>query len=196
MNPGEIYPIAVLVDELRHDDVVLRLNAIRRLSTIALALGPERTRKELIPFLSESVDDEDEILLALAEELGDFITYMGGSEHGYLLLTPLESLTAVEETVVRDKAVESACRIAAQIPAKHVQEYFIPMLKRLSLGDWFTSRTSACGLYVAAYPLVTLPVQEELKKYPCLTQILCSALQGRYSNGQTRGCSTAGCTLR
>jgi serine/threonine-protein phosphatase 2A regulatory subunit A len=54
MNPeptDDIYPIAVLVDELKHEDVVLRLNAIRRLSTIALALGPERTRKELIPFL-------------------------------------------------------------------------------------------------------------------------------------------------
>lgn len=36
---------------VKHDDVLLRLNAIRRLSTIALALGPERTREELIPFL-------------------------------------------------------------------------------------------------------------------------------------------------
>lgn len=35
----------------QHDDVLLRLNAIRRLSTIALALGAERTREELIPFL-------------------------------------------------------------------------------------------------------------------------------------------------
>lgn len=35
----------------QHDDVLLRLNAIRRLSTIALALGPDRTRDELIPFL-------------------------------------------------------------------------------------------------------------------------------------------------
>jgi serine/threonine-protein phosphatase 2A regulatory subunit A len=46
-----LYPIAVLIDELKHEDLVLRLNAIRRLSTIALALGPERTRSELIPFL-------------------------------------------------------------------------------------------------------------------------------------------------
>ena len=35
----------------QHDDVLLRLNAIHRLSTIALALGAERTREELIPFL-------------------------------------------------------------------------------------------------------------------------------------------------
>jgi serine/threonine-protein phosphatase 2A regulatory subunit A len=47
----ELYPIAVLIDELKHDDVILRLNAIHRLHTIALALGAERTREELIPFL-------------------------------------------------------------------------------------------------------------------------------------------------
>lgn len=53
MNPEseELYPIAILIDELRHDDVSLRLNAIKRLNTIALALGPQRTREELIPFL-------------------------------------------------------------------------------------------------------------------------------------------------
>ena len=50
-NDDALYPIAVLIDELKHEDLVLRLNAIRRLSTIALALGPERTRSELIPFL-------------------------------------------------------------------------------------------------------------------------------------------------
>ena len=46
-----LYPIAVLIDELKHEDLVLRLNAIKRLSTIALALGADRTRTELIPFL-------------------------------------------------------------------------------------------------------------------------------------------------
>lgn len=48
----ELYPIAVLVDELKNEDVQLRLNAIRNLGTIALALGPKRTRDELIPFLN------------------------------------------------------------------------------------------------------------------------------------------------
>ncbi|KAE8666074.1 Serine/threonine-protein phosphatase 2A 65 kDa regulatory subunit A beta isoform [Hibiscus syriacus] len=65
-----LYPIAVLIDELKNDDIQLHLNSIRRLSTIARALGEERTRKELIPFLSENNDDDDEVLLAMAEELG------------------------------------------------------------------------------------------------------------------------------
>lgn len=92
------------MDELRSDDVQLRLNAIHRVSTIALALGPERARDELVPFLHDSVDDEDEILLALAEELGkNFEEYLGGKKYAYLLLAPLENLSAVEETLVRDK---------------------------------------------------------------------------------------------
>jgi serine/threonine-protein phosphatase 2A regulatory subunit A len=70
--------IAVLTDELKNEDTQLRLNSIRRLSTIARALGEERTRKELIPFLTENNDDEDEVLLAMAEELDVFIPYYVG----------------------------------------------------------------------------------------------------------------------
>lgn len=103
LDPSSLHPLAILIDELKSEDVVLRLNAIRRLSTIALALGPERSREELVPFLMESLDDEDEVLLALAEELGDFVDYVGGQRYAHLLLGPLENLAAVEETLVRDK---------------------------------------------------------------------------------------------
>jgi serine/threonine-protein phosphatase 2A regulatory subunit A len=103
MDPSSLHPLAILIDELKSEDVVLRLNAIRRLSTIALALGEERCREELVPFLMESLDDEDEVLLALAEELGNFVEYVGGPPYAHLLLNPLENLAAVEETLVRDK---------------------------------------------------------------------------------------------
>jgi serine/threonine-protein phosphatase 2A regulatory subunit A len=92
------------MDELRSEDVQLRLNAIHSIPTIALALGPERSRDELVPFLQDSVDDEDEVLLALGEELGKhFEEYIGGKEFAHLLLGPLENLCSVEETLVRDK---------------------------------------------------------------------------------------------
>jgi serine/threonine-protein phosphatase 2A regulatory subunit A len=100
----KIAPIAILMDELRSEDVQLRLNAIHSIPTIALALGPSRSRDELVPFLQDSVDDEDEVLLALAEELGkSFEEYLGGKEYAHLLLGPLEHLSGLEETLVRDK---------------------------------------------------------------------------------------------
>ena len=41
-SDDSLYPIAVLIDELRNEDVQLRLNSIKKLSTIALALGVNR----------------------------------------------------------------------------------------------------------------------------------------------------------
>lgn len=128
----------------------MRLNSIKKLSTIALALGVERTRTELIPFLTETIYDEDEVLLALAEQLGNFITLIGGPEHAYCLLPPLESLATVEETVVRDKAVESLRAVAQQHNPQDLENHFIPLVNRLAGGDWFTSRTSACGLFAVS----------------------------------------------
>lgn len=166
-GPGandELYPIAVLIDELKHDDVLLRLNAIHRLSTIALALGAERTREELIPFLDESVEDEDEVLVALSEELGSFIEYVGGPEWGHVLLSPLENLAAIEEPVVRDKAVESLNKICNELSPAQVEEYFIPLTFRLSKAEWFTSKVSGCGLFTAPYSKVSAATQDELRK--------------------------------
>lgn len=58
------------------------------------------------PYLNkplESVEDEDEVLVALSGELGNFIEYVGGPQWGHVLLSPLENLAAIEEPVVRDK---------------------------------------------------------------------------------------------
>ncbi|XP_063718428.1 serine/threonine-protein phosphatase 2A 65 kDa regulatory subunit A alpha isoform-like isoform X1 [Symsagittifera roscoffensis] len=158
-----LYPIAVLIDELRNEDVQLRLTSIKKLSTISLALGVERTRSELIPFLTDTIYDEDEVLLALAEQLGSFTPLVGGADYAHILLTPLESLATVEETVVRDKAVESLRKIAADHSSEHMEKFFVPLIKRLTQGDWFTSRASACGLYSVSYPHVGASMKEELR---------------------------------
>ncbi|KAI9679769.1 MAG: Polyamine N-acetyltransferase 1 [Caeruleum heppii] len=181
----ELYPIAVLIDELKvdtsrfltngyqcinvltylqHDDVLLRLNAIHRLSTIALALGAERTRNELIPFLDESVEDEDEVLTALSGELGDFVEYVGGPEYGHILLSPLENLAAIEEPLVREKAVDSLNKICESLSPEQVEHDFIPLTIRLSKADWFTSKISATGLYNIPYSKASPPSQEGLRQ--------------------------------
>ncbi|NWV20567.1 2AAA phosphatase, partial [Origma solitaria] len=159
-----LYPIAVLIDELRNEDVQLRLNSIKKLSTIALALGVERTRSELLPFLTDTIYDEDEVLLALAEQLGTFTALVGGPEFVHCLLPPLESLATVEETVVRDKAVESLRAVSHEHSPPDLEGHFVPLVKRLAGGDWFTSRTSACGLFSVCYPRVSSPVKAELRQ--------------------------------
>ena len=72
------------------------------------------------------------VLLALAEKLGEFVEYVGGNSHAHVLLTPLESLSTVEETVVRDKAVNSLKTIAKAHSSSGMEQHFIPLIKRLA----------------------------------------------------------------
>lgn len=53
--PNEITTIASLIDDLKNEDVTFRLNSIKKLSVIANALGADRTRDELIPFLQGNI---------------------------------------------------------------------------------------------------------------------------------------------
>ena len=53
-----------------------------------------------------------------------------------ILQPPLESLATVEETVVRDKAVDSLRNIAAQHSPSDLENHFVPLVKRLSAGTF------------------------------------------------------------
>jgi serine/threonine-protein phosphatase 2A regulatory subunit A len=96
--------------------------------------------------------------------LGKFVEYVGGPEYGHVLLSPLENLAAIEEPLVREKAVESLNKICEQLSQPQVEKNFIPLVVRLSKADWFTSKVSATGLYVAPYSRSTQPVQEALRQ--------------------------------
>lgn len=145
---------------------------MHRLSTIALALGHERTRTELVPFLEEvSQEDEDEVLTVLAEQLGTFVPYIGGAEHVHILISTLEGLAAMEEPLVRDKAVESLNKLGETQSPELIEQYFLSLVKRLSSTEWFSSRVSATGLYQMCIAKAPPAFQEDLlSQYKVLCQ--------------------------
>ncbi|VDD75557.1 unnamed protein product [Mesocestoides corti] len=147
----EYYPLAVLVEELRNEDVRLRLNSIQKLSTIALALGYEKTRTQLIPFITDSIFDVEDVMVVIAEKLGSFVPYVGGIAYAPCLINPLESLALVEDASVREKAVQSLRHLAREHSDKDLQEQIFPLVRRLATGDWYSSRASACGLFAVVY---------------------------------------------
>jgi serine/threonine-protein phosphatase 2A regulatory subunit A len=73
-----LYPIAVMIDELKCDDQKKRIASVKNLSTIAIALGPDRTRSELLPYILELMDDDDDVLVVLAETLPSMVDFAGG----------------------------------------------------------------------------------------------------------------------
>ena len=76
---------------------------MKNLGTVAIALGGERTRQELLPYILELMDDEEAVLLVLAEVLPSMLELSGGPQYAEHVLRPLEKLCASEETTVRDK---------------------------------------------------------------------------------------------
>ena len=51
------------------------------------------------------MDDEEEVLLVLAESLSSFLDYAGGVPYAPYVLRPLEKLCSVEENTVREKVI-------------------------------------------------------------------------------------------
>ena len=51
MAEEHIDPMSLLKEEMSYDEIPYKINAIHRLSTIALALGPSQTSEKVIPFL-------------------------------------------------------------------------------------------------------------------------------------------------
>jgi len=162
---GSVDAFALLVEELKSDDIVDQVAAAKRINTIALGMGAEKARSQLLPFLRSCVDEyTDEILLAVAEAAGGLVQAIGGGEHVGSLIPLLEALAEKEETIVRAKAVQSLVMIGAQTPANVIQEDFMSLVKRLSAGEFFPSRISAAGLFATVYPSTPAGSRPNLRK--------------------------------
>lgn len=121
MDPDvvEMDPLQLLQEDLRDEDQEEAVAGCNRLPIIAMALGPARTREELLPFLLEFTDiDNDEAHAAIATNLGDFAELVGGGDHVPTLLPLLEKLCGEEECVVRNAASASLAKLALQLPKK------------------------------------------------------------------------------
>ena len=62
------------------------------------------------------------------------------------------------------QATESITKVAAVLSKSQIEQYYIPLVQRLSRGEWFTSRTSACALYAPVYDKADPAVQDEMRK--------------------------------
>eukprot|EP01017_Pseudomicrothorax_dubius_P017045 TRINITY_DN1934_c0_g1_i5.p1 TRINITY_DN1934_c0_g1~~TRINITY_DN1934_c0_g1_i5.p1 ORF type:complete len:499 (+),score=139.99 TRINITY_DN1934_c0_g1_i5:144-1640(+) len=159
---AEQIPVAVLIEELKSENIKKRVNSVRQLSTIAGALGKDRTRTELVPFLvSELVEDEDEVLAALADSIGDFVDLVGGPAYAVSLLPVIESLCYNEDTVVRDKTIEALKKILARLEARRAEAQIQAMVKKLCTGESYTAKSAATYIIPIVYQSLSPSAQAE-----------------------------------
>lgn len=151
------------MDELKHDDVSNRVEAMQKLDAIAIALGPDRTLHELLPFLNDvAQDDEEEVFAVMAERLGSFVPLVGGHQNSESLIQVLAVLAAMEEPIVRDNAVESLNKVAQDLTDEELAHIFLELIRSLSQGDWFSKKVALCGLYKSVIVRVDAAVRRDL----------------------------------
>ncbi|KAK4876220.1 hypothetical protein RN001_012642 [Aquatica leii] len=135
-------------------DAEVRINSIKKLTVVALALGVEKTKTDLISYLNnltEVIYNDDELLMHLAEQLQKFLPFVGGPDNVGLILNILEKLCAVEEFAVRQKAVEALEYLCNQLDDENIENNIVPLVFRLIQSDWFTSKCSAAALSPICY---------------------------------------------
>ena len=157
-----VSPMALFEEQVTSDDSALRLDAMRMLKVVGEALGPDETIGSLLPFLATHIDDDDEMLLKMAEELGSMVPSLITGAKSQPIIDILEQLAGVEETVVRNAAVKSLNSVISCLTPTSGGS-LLEMVKRMATADWFTGRVSACGVFGAVYEKSDPAVKDELR---------------------------------
>jgi serine/threonine-protein phosphatase 2A regulatory subunit A len=170
------------------------VDAMKRTTVVAIHMGVEATLQELIPYLTSyalssnaaaassasasasASPPPDEILLLLGQELIKVCEFLGPNHIAQADLLPLlERLASIEETIVRDQAVDVFRTVAdhllaaaglptsssslssspspAASPITTIDAFdaidassWVSVINRLAAADWFTAKVSAAGV--------------------------------------------------
>ena len=145
-------PLDLLREELDNDDTQIKVNAIHRFPIVMAVLSQEKIISELIPFIQRILPtEEDEVLLAISEELPNFIKYLDSK---YILKTlPLyQTLLGCEETVVRECTITGLGKLIATLSDDQVKNEIVPMILNIAEQPTFQYKVSACYLIRMSYP--------------------------------------------
>ena len=81
----------------------------------------ERTRNELLPYIMDLMDDDEEVLIELGKVLNSqFLENIGGPLFAPHLFKPLEKLCEVDETLVRDRV--SSVSLLTPNSGRHIDQ--------------------------------------------------------------------------
>lgn len=143
-------PFDLFRSQMEAGSAEAKVDAMKRLSVVACAMGADATLANLVPYLSNVAmmqpPHEDELLLILSSELKSIVPTL--ISNALPLLPIFERLAAVEETVVREEAVKGLNHVMDYMPETNLM---VAMAKRLVGADWFTPKVSAAGVMAKIY---------------------------------------------
>ena len=142
-----------LLEDLQNPDIKIKKNAFQNLRGISLALGRERTRKELFPYLKSCIDEEeDEIIIELAKVLSNFIDCIGGKQYIKELLNLLEVILTIDDHFVRMEILNTIKLVIKQIgKVSEIETDLIAIINNLYNSDDINQKKCAMNLLIFLY---------------------------------------------
>ena len=142
-----------LLEDLQNPDIKIKKNAFQNLRGISLALGRERTRKELFPYLKSCIDEEeDEIIIELAKVLSNFIDCIGGKQYIKELLNLLEVILTIDDHFVRIEIINTIKLVIKQIgKVSEIETDLIAIINNLYNSDDINQKKCAMNLLIFLY---------------------------------------------
>lgn len=133
------------------------------------------------------MDDEDEVLGALAESLSNFLEYIGGNQHAVILFASMEALCKCDESSVRDKVTwdrspelspkQIPCNISpshqasstlkkliALIDVKKNEEMLMNLAKRLNESGYYLTKGPLSAIIPSFYDKIGTQFQQEMNR--------------------------------
>ena len=162
ISPTEI--LELFKNDIRGESIQERLFTAGNMYLIAAALGPQQTRSSLIPFLLSDMNFDGEVKAIIAEQLGTFVKYVGGSGYAHVLIDPLKLLVDSEEIFVRDKAVQALAAVCSSLPRSEMDPVISKLLLTMFASPQLTFKNGACALMPYLYELVTDQSKSKLRR--------------------------------
>lgn len=145
-SKANLHPIEVLIEELKCEDISRRVLSVKTINTVAIALGPKQTREELLPYLLELLDDDNEVLIALAEALRYLIQSIGGQKYTFVLFDLVEQLLQIDEVSVRKTTLESFESILSANKSTYLMKAVLELNKRMVASTKIPAKIAAAYL--------------------------------------------------
>jgi len=178
--------IEVLKSDLADIDISVKLEAMKNVPTVALAIGPERSANELILTIEDACfpdPSEGHALqlsdgqLGLSEEVlmevalimnSSMMPLLGGKDNVLPMLKLLQRLAMVDETVVRGAAVNSILDLAKECGQEFIEKHVLTVVLQLATAARWAARTSAAD----AIPRLFQYLECEKSKETCQEMVL------------------------
>ncbi|CAI2362605.1 unnamed protein product [Moneuplotes crassus] len=155
-------PIYILIDELKSSEIERKKESIRNIATLAIVLGPDNTRNELLSNITELIEEKEVLMEFLKKSIfKDLLHFIGGAKHVKCIFDILQNLSTREDEETRAAALEIFKFIIEEAKPKTVQDDILEISIDLLQGEWYTSKMS--GLEIALF-MIGKDIRENTKR--------------------------------